>query len=124
MAAGARALVEAAGNDPAVVISPVLTDQPIVDFQNDPSVLSKKHHNDSILTPNFTNILVAYLPTDCAAAAVKSLVDAIECERDAIAKCCWRKLTAAGLVEDTDIARREQFFGQVRRFPGASPFGC
>jgi len=49
MAAGARALVKKCGNDPQVVISPVLAGQPIYDFQTNPARARTAHHNDAML---------------------------------------------------------------------------
>lgn len=117
MAAGAKALVEATNGDQKVVLSPVLEGQPIYDFQLDPQVPVTPDRNEAILTPNFTNILVACLPTDQAEANVKAMVRAIREERDRIATACWQKLTVAGLVDGADEGRRNRFFTQVKRFP-------
>lgn len=116
MASGAKALVQAAGGVTSVVISPVLAGQPIYDFHVDPKKAVSDHHNDAILTPNFTNILVAKLPADraAAAAAVEAMVKAIRHERDAIAVKCWEKLAQAGLV---DASAKDRFFAQVKVFP-------
>lgn len=114
MAAGAKALVEAAGGDRQLVISPVLEGQPIYEFQINPEQARGDHSNDAILTPNFTNILVAELPPERAAAAVEMMVQAIRSERDAIAEAVWNKLDTAGLVPEGEKAR---FMTQVKHFP-------
>jgi len=49
MAAGARALVKKCGNDPQVVISPVLAGQPMYDFQTNPARARTAHHNGAML---------------------------------------------------------------------------
>lgn len=114
MAAGAKALVAAAGANKAAVISPTLEGQPIYDFQCDRSVLGATHSNDAILTPNFTNILVAELPEKVASAATRAMEEAIRAERDNIAQACWQKLKKAGLVTDEEAGR---FFAQIQGFP-------
>ena len=117
MAAGAKALVEAAGNDESVVLSPVLLEQPVYRFQR--KLYAKLDHdvNDAILTPNFTNILVAQLPSGMAARAVDAMIEAIKAERDRIAQCCWDKLVKDRLVEDPNGNRADRFFAQVQVFP-------
>lgn len=121
MAAGAKALVDALGGDSKAVISPVLNGQPIYEFHCDPSVSISPDRTEAILTPNFTNILVAYLPTDQAMTGVKAMVEAIKNERDTIAKVCWKKLTDAGLVDPSrEDDCRHCFFTQAKRFPSTT----
>lgn len=129
MAAGTKALVEAVGGKREAVVSPCLKGQPLFELHEDkrPAPADDRasrpaDENDELLTPNFTNILVAILPKDQAARIVRVTEKAIRDVMDEIADACWKKMGNSGILgtpADGPVfdARRKRFFEQVACFP-------
>jgi len=108
MAAGAAALVKEMGNKASAVISPRLVGQPLFDLHQEIQNLRDQliklnkplfaappsgrtpllagHRSEDLLTPNFTNILIAQFAADQAPAATRAIVSGIRREWKRVAE--------------------------------------
>jgi hypothetical protein len=138
MAAGAAALVKEMGNKASAVISPRLVGQPLFDLHQEIQNLRDQliklnkplfaappsgrtpllagHRSEDLLTPNFTNILIAQFAADQAPAATRAIVSGIRREWKRVAEACWEKLLSVHLVEP-DGWGRDRFSRQLSHFP-------